>query len=122
MLDFSIFLSLNGDAIYICAVDLFAECNSFGSPDIFCNAEIRPSGFLVNFADVASARNSLRLDTANCINLPNIGASIRNIKPHKHQYSISFTIIIIRVISSSDVEKTSCKYVRKHNDETEPLQ
>lgn len=82
MLDFSIFLSLKGDAIYICAVDLFAECSSFGSLDIFCKAEINPSGFLVNLTEVASARNSLRLETASCISLPKIGASIKNIKPN----------------------------------------
>ncbi len=55
---------LNGSAIYICAVALLAVFSSFGSLDIFCKAEINPSGFLVNSTAVASAKNSLLLDTA----------------------------------------------------------
>ena len=38
-------------------------------------------GFLVYFAEVASARNSLFLDRANCIKDPNIGDRIKNTNP-----------------------------------------
>ena len=62
-------------------VALLATCNSEESPEIFCNAEIKPSGFLVNSIAVASAKNSLFLETASCINLPKIGANIKNINP-----------------------------------------
>ena len=44
-------------------------------------ADIKPSGFLVNWTAVLSAKNSLFLDKASCINEPNIGDNIKNIKP-----------------------------------------
>ena len=67
--------------MYIFSVALLATFNSLGSLEIFCKAEIRPSGFLVNSIAVASAKNSLFLEIASCISFPKIGERIKNIRP-----------------------------------------
>jgi len=63
-----LFLFLKGVTIYIFSVALFATFSSLPSLDILVSAEINPSGFLVNSIAVASAKNSLFLESASCIN------------------------------------------------------
>ncbi|MNT71850.1 hypothetical protein D3C72_2103850 [compost metagenome] len=80
---------------------MLAECNWLESASNFCKADINPSGFLVNSIAVASAKNSLFLDIASCINCPKIGARIKNTKPA----TISIAFPLLSLSLSSDLNK-----------------
>ena len=60
---------------------MLAVFNSSGSAEIFSNADINPSGFLVSSTAEASAKYSLLLESASFIRLPKIGAKIKQINP-----------------------------------------
>ena len=62
-----IFFPLKGLAIYICAVALLATLKGVVSFEIFSKALASPSGYRVNNAPSASARNSLFLEIDNLI-------------------------------------------------------
>ena len=58
-------LDLKGLEMYKWAVALLATSSASLSLAIFSRADARPSGYLVNNAPDASAKNSLFLETAN---------------------------------------------------------
>ena len=86
--------------MYKHSVDLFACSNGSGSDEIFLNALINPSGFLVNSTADESAKYSLFLESASCKSVANIGESIRNIIPIKANIALPELLSLFQEVLS----------------------